>query len=1307
MATLVLSAVGAAVGGAVGGGLAGVSSVAIGRLVGATLGRAIDQSILGSGSEAVDVGRVDRFRITGAAEGAAIPQLFGRMRIGGQVIWATEFVETVTRSGGGGKGLAPQPVSREYSYSVSLAIALCEGEITSVGRVWADGVEISPDDINMRVYKGTQDQLPDALMEAVEGEGMVPAYRGTAYVVMEAMPLEQFSNRVPQFTFEVCRPTPAHQEDAEGDIAHAVQAVAMMPGSGEYALATTPVHVSGAPGQSQNTNQNTPSGKTDFVTSVEALQDELPNCGSVSLIVSWFGDDLRCGDCNIRPKVERKNADGRKMKWGVFGFGRAQAEEIPQVDGRPVYGGTPTDQSVIEAIQHLREQGKDVMYYPFILMDQLEGNGLPDPWSDASDQPALPWRGRITSSKAAGQVGSPDGTAAAADEVADFFGTATASDFNVGNETVSYSGPSEWRYRRFVLHQAALCAAAGGVDAFCIGSEMRGLTQIRGAGNSFPAVEALRDLLVEVRAILGPDTRIGYAADWTEYFGYHPQDGSGDVYFHLDPLWSDEGIDFVGIDNYMPLSDWREGEDHADADWGSIYNPAYLKANVAGGEGYDWYYHSSAAREAQIRTPITDGAHGEPWVFRYKDIRGWWENAHHNRVGGTREASPTAWEPGSKPIVFAEMGCAAIDKGTNQPNKFLDEKSSESALPRYSNGRRDEYIQQQYIRAMTSYWCDTENNPVSAEYGAPMVDMSRAHVWAWDARPYPAFPNNRELWSDGGNYARGHWLTGRTATRSLASVVREICERAGVLAFDVSDLRGIVRGYVVDEVSEARAALQPLMLQHGFDAVERDGTLYFVMRDGREAVALDESRLAVSQDIEGDIEKSRQSEAEIAGRVRVQFVEADGDFDILAEEAVLPDEATHAVSSSQLPVSLTRSEGHQVVERWLTEARVSRDGARFALPPSALTVGAGDVVSLPGESGEVFYRVDRVEQGAMQIVEAVRIESAVYEPSAYAEDTPTQRAFVAPVPVLPLFMDLPLLTGDEDPIAPHLAITANPWPGSVAVYDSGSDSDYALNLLENRRATIGVTETALLRAPAGQYDRGDGLQVKLITGAFESISEERLLNGDNLAMIGDGSSGNWEVFQFRDAELIATNTWWLSHRLRGQLGSDRLMPDVWPTGSYVVLFDGEIDQIKLASNMRNIARHYRIGPALRGYDDPAYEHLVEAFAGNGLRPYSPCHLKAAPDGAGSLEVSWVRRTRIDGDSWELADVPLGEESEQYHVRVKQGATVVREVTRSTSDWSYSASEQTSDGVVAPYEIEVAQVSARFGPGLYASLTVGA
>lgn len=1287
MATILLSAAGAALGAGFGGTIIGLSGAVIGRAIGATLGRVIDQRLMGAGSEAIEVGRVDRFRLMGASEGSSVAQLWGRMRVGGQVIWTTEFQENARRSGGKG---APQPKTTQYSYSVSIAVALCEGEITRVGRIWADGLEIAPDQLNLRVYTGSETQLPDPKISAVEGAGMAPTYRGTAYVVIEDLELSSYGNRVPQFTFEVVRPAQGAFADEVVDLPRAVKAVALVPGTGEYALATTPVHYNQGLGVNRSANVNSASGKTDFATSLDHLRDDLPNCGSVALVVSWFGDDLRCGNCTVQPKVEQIANDGVGMPWKVSGVARAQAVPVPRVEDQSIYGGSPADRSVIEAIQAIRAGGQEVMFYPFILMDQVAFNGLPDPASDAFDQPVLPWRGRITLANAPGQMGTTDRTAAAEAEVVAFFGTAQPAHFSVVAGAVQYSGPVDWKYRRFVLHYAKLCALAGGVDAFCIGSEMRGLTQIRGAGDSFPAVQALRQLAANVRSILGPATKISYAADWTEYFGYQT---GGDVYFHLDPLWADPNIDFIGIDNYMPASDWRDGEDHADADQGSIYALGYLKSNIGGGEGHDWYYDSVEGAAAQVRLPITDGGYGEPWVFRYKDLKGWWSNLHFDRAGGVRAAVASPWVPGSKPIRFTEYGCAAVDKGANQPNRFIDAKSSESGLPAFSNGRRDDLMQMQYLRAQADFWGDAANNPVSALYGGSMVDMDHAHAWAWDARPFPEFPGN-PLWSDGENYARGHWLNGRMSTQALASVVAEICERSGVVGFDVAGVFGLVRGYSQNDISTARAALQPLMLAYGLEAVERDGMLRFKMRDGQIAAIVDREFMVQSSDLDGTVETTRAPEAEMAGRIRLGFIESEGSYEIRQAEAIFPDETSLNVSQSDMALVLTANEARSIAERWLTEARVARDTARFALPKSVLALGSGDVVQLDGKR----YRIDRVEQTEAQLVEAVRVEAGIYQPSDGADERVIPRSFTAPVPVFPLFMDLPLMKGDEVAHAPHIAVTAEPWPGSVGVWSAAEDAGYEINRIIAAPSIVGTTETVLAQAPPGIWDRGPALRVKVVGGSLSSRDELAVLNGANAISIGDGSSALWEVFQFAEAVLVAPSTYDLSLRLRGQQGSDGIMPSEWPIGSTVVFLDLAPQQIDLPIASRGLARYYRIGAAGRGYDDPATVLIVEAFDGIGLRPYPIAHLVAIAGGAGDLEVSWIRRTRVDGDNWQSPEVPLGENSEAYVIRVVQSNVILREETAVAPAWIYASAAKAADGIVGPYNIDVAQVSDRFGAG---------
>jgi hypothetical protein len=148
-----------------------------------------------------------------------------------------------------------------------------------------------------------------------------------------------------------------------------------------------------------------------------------------------------------------------------------------------------------------------------------------------------------------------------------------------------------------------------------------------------------------------------------------------------------------------------------------------------------------------------------------------------------------------------------------------------------------------------------------------------------------------------------------------------------------------------------------------------------------------------------------------------------------------------------------------------------------------------------------------------------------------------------------------------------------------------------------------------------------------------------------------------------------------------------------------------VPQIGLASALRDVAQNYRIGPAARSYDDPSYVHLVEAFQGIGLRPYSPCHLAAEVAASGDVSVSWTRRTRIDGDNWTAPDVPLGEAYEAYVVRVLTDTATLREVTVSSAAWTYAAADRAADGAPATFTVAVAQLSDRFGPGPFTEITV--
>jgi hypothetical protein len=184
--------------------------------------------------------------------------------------------------------------------------------------------------------------------------------------------------------------------------------------------------------------------------------------------------------------------------------------------------------------------------------------------------------------------------------------------------------------------------------------------------------------------------------------------------------------------------------------------------------------------------------------------------------------------------------------------------------------------------------------------------------------------------------------------------------------------------------------------------------------------------------------------------------------------------------------------------------------------------------------------------------------------------------------------------------------------------------------------------------------------------------------------------------------LVAPQTYDLTLRLRGQLGSDGLMPPIWPIGSTFVLLNEAVQQLEMPLSSRGLARHYRVCPASTPYDASSAVLQVQNFQGEGLRPYPVSHLNATLTPNGDALVNWLRRTRIDGDNWQSIEVPLGETSEAYTLRIYQGATLLREVATPAPNWTYTAAMQAADAATGIVQIMVAQQSQQFGNGPFRS-----
>jgi hypothetical protein len=105
-------------------------------------------------------------------------------------------------------------------------------------------------------------------------------------------------------------------------------------------------------------------------------------------------------------------------------------------------------------------------------------------------------------------------------------------------------------------------------------------------------------------------------------------------------------------------------------------------------------------------------------------------------------------------------------------------------------------------------------------------------------------------------------------------------------------------------------------------------------------------------------------------------------------------------------------------------------------------------------------------------------------------------------------------------------------------------------------------------------------------------------------------------------------------------------------------------------------------------------------------PLAPCRVKARRHATG-ITITWLRRARFGGDSWELAEVPLAEESEAYLVDVMAGALRKRQFSTSQPTVTYPAADEIADFGMpqSVLTLRIRQISRAVGPGAVTEVLV--
>lgn len=1030
--------------------------------------------------------RLGDLRAQTSTYGNMIPKVYGTMRLAGNVIWSTDIKEVKTektstqtssgggKGGGGGKTTTSQ-TTVTYEYFITLAIAICEGPIDEVIRVWADSKVLTEDVLSSaqgkyNVHLGDEDQTVDDIMAKYLTAGTIPAYRGMAYVVVEDFPLAEYGNRIPNFTFEVRRSvkfTPSVEDK--------IKDIVIIPGAGEMVYGTNVqtkqdgyFDFGGAftpSGSKKYINMHNYDGKADVLVAIDQLLKVLPNLEWVAVVVTWFATSTDAGACEIIPKIEfQGTTQVLPQDWAVAGYTRNTAQKVLFFDeDTPTYGGTPSDHTVVQIVDELKSRGLNVMLYPMPFVDTI----TPVP---------KPWRGRIEPANA----------------------TDAASWFTKTNG-----------YNAFITHYANL--VKNKVDAFVIGSELIGMTGFTDSPGSYPAVSQLVSLAATVKGIMGGSTQITYAADWSEY---HSTDG----WFNLDPLWASANIDFVGIDSYFPLTpDLPQIQIDEDK----------IKEYWEKGEGWDYYWNGD-------RT-VQNSYGGDP-TYAWKNLEHWWNSTHTNpdssgtswtakmkpvwftefgfpSVDGAANQPNVFYDPTSSESYYPRGSKGRVDfqaqrEALNATLDYLEERSQEAGnanlVPRrflwtwdarpFSFWPDLEGVWQDSILWATGHW--VQGKLGNSTLGAIVGELLQAAGLTASDYDVSRLTDTVE------GFIIDRPITVRNALEFLTSAFFfDIVESDGILKCVHRGGESVKSVPEDDLIPSAKKGVQDVLeinYAQELELPQRVNVTYIDRPFNYDPVTQVSQRQVVRA-----VDQVTINLPIVMGATRAKQI---------ADITLYGTWKERTSFTLTLPPKYVRIEPTDIITATVNnvphEMRVLKTDmeANGVMKISAVAedISSYDFYTPPGET------------------------SSNLQPPVLVPGTLVQFIDAPPLPTD--------TSSNQGLLRIGVAADGANWNGA-AIYRSDDGGEAGGNTFQvlaglDGAATFGAIITNLAAGPFETWDRVNEVEVILTAGSLASVSELAVLNGANAALIGN------ELIQFENAQLIGENTYKLTKLLRGRQGTE-------------------------------------------------------------------------------------------------------------------------------------------------------------------------
>lgn len=519
-------------------------------------------------------------------------------------------------------------------------------------------------------------------------------------------------------------------------------------------------------------------------------------------------------------------------------------------------------------------------------------------------------------------------------------------------------------------------------------------------------------------------------------------------------------------------------------------------------------------------------------------------------------------------------------------------------------------------------------------------------------------------------------------TIGLDVVVGDICEMAGLEASDINVLQLAsvpVRGYAVARQTTARAAIEALQPAYYFDAVESDDKLKFVRRGRAISTTIpEEDRAAREQgtDAPAAVEIVRSMEIEVPNSIEARFADIARNYETNTAYARRLTRDSLQQATLDLPLALFTDEARAMatVNLWLGWQRQT---FKWSTNIAYAEYEPTDVVTLTTSAGSYNVRITNKTEHPNGIIdwEGIAEDATIYSQVGLvstAANYPSTTLLPAGIAILRL-LDIPILSDTHDDAGFYAAWCTTGTGDSCVLYRSTDGSTFAVLGALAPESVLGAA-TSALGDWDGQnvFDYENTVNVTLIEGELESASQLSVLNGENMAVLGD------EIIQFQTATLVSGTTYQLSGLLRGRLGTEWAMSEHSAGDRFVLVNSATWSRVPMDESLIGSTRYYK--PRMVGASLASAPITSLSNQAVGLKPYRGAHLRGERDGSGNLTITWKRRTRIGGGWRDSVDVSLGETTESYEVDIVSGSplSVIRTISVSDESASYTAAQQISD-----------------------------